>query len=111
MNNILNFERYLIGDKPKPVPYDDAAESSGRNGTGHINTTDGDIESNLENGAGSKRRKWTKEEKKMRQGSNKGRRFGKVRDELDLCWKIATSQTCEFGQESVQFLIQHLTST
>ncbi|KAF9553435.1 FMN-linked oxidoreductase [Agrocybe pediades] len=41
----------------------------------------------------------TKEQKKARQGQNKARRFGKVKDELDLCWKIANGTVCEFGSE------------
>lgn len=38
-----------------------------------------------------------KEEKKKRSGANKGRRFGKMRDELELCWKVAIGKNCEFG--------------
>ena len=86
----------------RPIPDDDVAESSARNGTGTPNSSvvlDGETQGANENDNGAKRRKWSKEEKKMRQGSNKGRRFGKVRDELELCWKVATGQTCEFGQE------------
>ncbi|KAF8881681.1 hypothetical protein CPB84DRAFT_1687038 [Gymnopilus junonius] len=41
----------------------------------------------------------TKEQKKARQGQNKGRKFGKVRDELDLCWRIANGSICEYGSE------------
>lgn len=49
----------------------------------------------------AQRRKLTKEEKKRRQGSNKGRRFGKMREELELCWRVAIGESCEFGEESV----------
>ena len=49
----------------------------------------------------SKRRKLTKEEKKQRTGANKARRYGKVRDELELCWKVAVGKTCEFGEQCV----------
>lgn len=45
----------------------------------------------------SQRRKWSKEEKKKRQGANKGRRFGKTRDTVELCWKIANGSMCDFG--------------
>jgi tRNA-dihydrouridine synthase 3 len=61
----------------------------------------------------------TKEQKKAQRGANKGkeipsfksisanqdlsyqqgRRFGKIRDELDLCYKIASGSVCDFGPE------------
>ncbi|KAF9472611.1 FMN-linked oxidoreductase [Pholiota conissans] len=41
----------------------------------------------------------TKEQKKAQRGQNKARRFGKVRDELDLCWRVANGAICEFGTE------------
>lgn len=43
----------------------------------------------------------SKEEKKAQRGQNRGRRFGKVRDEFDLCWKIANGAVCEHGTEYV----------
>ena len=52
--------------------------------------------------SGAQRKKLAREEKKKRRGQNKGRRFHKVRDELDLCWKVAAGETCEFGSEYVQ---------
>ena len=51
--------------------------------------------------SGAQRKKLAREEKKKRRGQNKGRRFQKVRDELDLCWKVAVDETCEFGSECV----------
>ena len=51
--------------------------------------------------SGAQRKKLAREEKKKRRGQNKGRRFQKVRDELDLCWKVAAGETCEFGSEFV----------
>lgn len=51
--------------------------------------------------SGAQRKKLAREEKKKRRGQNKGRRFHKVRDELDLCWKVAAGETCEFGPECV----------
>ena len=50
---------------------------------------------------GSERRKLTKEEKKAQRGSNKGRRWAKVRDEVDLCWRFAGSGKCDFGSQCV----------
>jgi tRNA-dihydrouridine synthase 3 len=51
--------------------------------------------------SGAARRKLTKEEKKAQRGSNKGRRWAKVRDEVDLCWRFAGSGKCDFGSECV----------
>jgi len=51
--------------------------------------------------SGSERRKLTKEEKKAQRGSNKGRRWAKVRDGVDLCWRFAGSGKCDFGSECV----------
>ena len=49
----------------------------------------------------AERRKLSKEEKKALRGSNKGRRWVKVRDEVDLCWRFAGSGQCDFGSECV----------
>lgn len=51
--------------------------------------------------SGSERRKLAKEEKKAQRGSNKGRRWAKVRDEVELCWRFACSGKCDFGSECV----------
>ena len=51
--------------------------------------------------SGSERRKLAKEEKKAQRGSNKGRRWAKVRDEVELCWRFAGSGKCDFGPECV----------
>ncbi|KAI0301274.1 hypothetical protein BC826DRAFT_988480 [Russula brevipes] len=47
----------------------------------------------------AERRKLTKEEKKAQRGSNKGRRWAKMRDEVDLCWRFAGTGNCDFGSE------------
>lgn len=47
----------------------------------------------------AERRKLSKEEKKAQRGSNKGRRWAKVRDEVELCWRFAGSGKCDFGSE------------
>jgi tRNA-dihydrouridine synthase 3 len=49
----------------------------------------------------AERRKLSKEEKKAQRGSNKGRRWAKVRDEVELCWRFAGSGKCDFGSECV----------
>ena len=48
-----------------------------------------------------KRHKLSREEKKKRIGANKGRRFVKIRDEIELCWKIANGGVCEVGDRCV----------
>ena len=40
----------------------------------------------------------TRKQKKAQRGQNKGRKFGKVRDELELCWKVGNGVLCEFGE-------------
>ena len=47
--------------------------------------------------------KLSKEEKKKQRGSNKGRRWAKTKDELDLCWRFAGDGQCEFGEKCVNF--------
>lgn len=61
--------------------------------TGQIPPEDG------QTGSGGGRKKWSKEERKNKRGANKGRRFQKVRDDLELCWRVAVGKTCEFGSE------------
>lgn len=99
---MLGFHRYLlpsINPEYVAVADDDAAEGS--TGT-HKNGSRGDREGGGDNSRGGptrqKKSKLTKEEKKARQGSNKGRRFGKMRDDLELCWRVANGEGCEFGE-------------
>ncbi|KAG9313681.1 hypothetical protein JVU11DRAFT_6027 [Chiua virens] len=85
---------FLLNNVARPVVDDDAAEGSASH-TGHPRvdpTADGDA-----NPGG--RKKLTKQQKKAYRGANKGRRFGKVRDELELCWRIANGTVCEHGSE------------
>ncbi|KAL5498012.1 DUS3 [Sanghuangporus vaninii] len=89
---------YRISLEPRTVIDDDVAESK----SSHIN--DGHHAISQEYGGQNtlppgRRHKISKEEKKKRTGANKGRRFGKTRDELELCWKVAKGDVCEFGSE------------
>ncbi|KAF8151441.1 zinc finger dihydrouridine synthase [Crassisporium funariophilum] len=88
---------YLISTKPQYIADDDAAEGT------TSNTRSRDVrdarDSDPRDSRGPARGKLTKEQKKAQRGANKGRKFGKVRDELDLCWKIANGSICEFGEE------------
>jgi tRNA-dihydrouridine synthase 3 len=89
--------RYLITNEiPRDIPDDDAAEGT----TQARGNTEGDGSQGSRRG-GPSRNKMTREEKKAQRGANKGRRFGKVRDELDLCWRVANGAVCERGAESV----------
>jgi tRNA-dihydrouridine synthase 3 len=78
---------FLIHHIEQPSAYDDdAAEGSKRPPSGRAD----DGETNE-----------TKKQRKAQRGQNKGRKFGKVRDELDLCWKVGNGVLCEFGKEYV----------
>ena len=87
--------RFLLHDISLPAADDDAAEGSTSHGTRpsrHV------AEANSSPAGG---KKLTKEQKKAQRGANKGRRFGKVRDELELCWRIANGTFCEHASEYV----------
>ncbi|CAL1709528.1 unnamed protein product [Somion occarium] len=87
---------FLLSAQPRAVPDDDAAEGSTSHAVGHDARAEFNDSRSL---SGAQRRKLTKEERKNRTGSNKGRRFQKIRDEVELCWKVANGKTCEFGAE------------
>ncbi|KAK7037302.1 tRNA-dihydrouridine synthase 3 [Paramarasmius palmivorus] len=48
---------------------------------------------------GNSRSQSKRDKKKEKKGANKGRRFLKIRDDLDMCWKTANGEICEFGDE------------
>lgn len=79
------------------MPDDDAAEGS----TSHVNNPrpTANDETNDGTSGGRAKKKWSKEEKKNKRGANKGRRFQKVRDDVELCWRIASGRICEFGDQ------------
>ncbi|PPQ85978.1 hypothetical protein CVT25_001677 [Psilocybe cyanescens] len=90
---------FLLSKNPLYVADDDAAEGTTTGDRGQRrDARDANPDSRDSRGPG-KGGKMTKEQKKARQGQNKARKFGKVRDELDLCWKIANGSVCEFGDE------------
>jgi len=45
--------------------------------------------------SGAQRKKLAKEAKQKQRGQNKARRFLRVSDEVDVCWKVACSLPCE----------------
>ncbi|KAG1763776.1 hypothetical protein EDD22DRAFT_979262 [Suillus occidentalis] len=73
---------------------DDAAEGS----TTHAGTLRADVADTDTRGTGG-RKKWTKTQKKEKRGANKGRKFDKVHDRLELCWRVANGKICEHGDE------------
>lgn len=83
---------YLISYTTQDLPDDDAAEGS----TNASRKSRGQDE--YQRSTGPQRKHMSKEEKKATRGANKGRRFGKTRDEIDLCWKIANESICEYGE-------------
>ncbi|KAF8581807.1 zinc finger dihydrouridine synthase, partial [Ramaria rubella] len=93
---------FIISAHPTAVPDDDAAE--GEQGR----TTKRDVGEDEEDGgpptkkqkvSGAQRKKLAKEEKKKNKGANKGRKFGKVTDDVELCYKVASGLECEFGEK------------
>ena len=85
---------------------DDSAERA----TSHVNGSSTRRDDRDRAGDGeppSKKQKLSKEEKKKRSGANKGRRFGKMRDEVELCWKTARGEECEFGDKYERHLLSY----
>ncbi|KAJ2919731.1 hypothetical protein MD484_g703, partial [Candolleomyces efflorescens] len=92
--------QYLISRsiaQPQAGPDDDAAEGS----ASHVSRGDiGDSRGRNGGNRGAWKSK-SKAEKKAQRGMNTGRRFNKVRDELELCWKVANGVLCELGSDAV----------
>lgn len=93
---LTSINRYLLTVEFQFTPDDDAAEGSRNRGASRGQLDDGREQGQA---GGPLRKKFSKEQKKAQRGANKGRRFGKVRDELELCWRIAVGGVCEFGEE------------
>lgn len=99
---------FLLSINPASIsaPDDDAAEGSSNHPSRDPNIASSDSRGDSRSGRGGRGRgrggKQSKEEKKAARGSNKGRRFGKVRDEVDLCRRIAVGEVCEHGDECRQ---------
>ncbi|OBZ66915.1 tRNA-dihydrouridine(47) synthase [NAD(P)(+)] [Grifola frondosa] len=95
--------QFLLSYQTDDVPDDDAAEGSTSHADGRrdVDPRDQETEGGGKKISGAQRRKIAKEERKNKRGANKGRRFQKVRDEVELCWRIASGNTCDFGSEYV----------
>ncbi|KAJ7070230.1 zinc finger dihydrouridine synthase [Mycena belliarum] len=78
---------------------DDAAE--GATGLSRGTGVHGEREEDAldrDGGAAPARTKRTKAQKRAQSGANKGRRFGKVVDGVDLCFRVAAGEGCDFGE-------------
>lgn len=90
--------RYRLTNVARAAPDDDAAEG----GTSHVTGRGDDgAPGDDRDASGPKRKKWSKDDRKNKRGANKGRRFQKVKDDLELCWRVAVGKDCEFGAEYV----------
>ncbi|KAJ7165475.1 zinc finger dihydrouridine synthase [Mycena crocata] len=90
---------FLLPVGPAAVPDDDAAEGSSSHVRGQGRSGLGEQEETAGGAGGPTRVKLTKAQKKAQSGMNKGRRFGKMHDELDLCYKVAAGSMCDFGDK------------
>lgn len=84
------------------LPDDDAAEGS----TSHVANPrlSANDDADETSAGGRQKKKWSKEERKNKRGANKGRRFQKVRDDVELCWRVASGRICDFGDQYMLFL-------
>jgi tRNA-dihydrouridine synthase 3 len=90
--------RFLIYDRP-PISIDDDLAEGGNDTQGEVDTRSA---TNGDEPPGKKPRLSGAQKKKLargakQSGANKGRHFAKVRDELDVCWKFASGETCLNG--------------
>ncbi|KAG1861151.1 hypothetical protein DFJ58DRAFT_264513 [Suillus subalutaceus] len=87
-------QQFLLSPAAFPAVDDDAAEGS----TAHTGRSCADVVDTDARGTGG-RKKWTKAQKKEKRGANKGRKFDKVHDQLELCLRVANGKICEHGDE------------
>ena len=73
----------------------------GEEADGDVGNADGEPPTKKFKLSGAQRRKIAKDEKKNKTGQNKGRRFQRVHDEQEICWKIACGLECPFGDKYV----------
>jgi tRNA-dihydrouridine synthase 3 len=95
--------RFIVSVRPVALPDDDSAEGVVHNRPGRDPGSGDEDEppAKKQKLSGAQRKKQVREEKKKNRGANKGRKFGKVTDEVELCWKLASDLDCEFGEKLV----------
>lgn len=92
---------FVLHKATRAVVDDDAAEK----GTSHttVRPADGDGGEDAAGastpGGARRNKRDKKDDKKKNKGANKGRRWTKVHDDLNLCWRLAAGKACEFGSE------------
>jgi len=107
--------RYIISVKPTVILDDDSAEASTNQSVerveevqphaGEKREAEEDAGKNGEPPAkkaklsGAERKRLAREEKKEKRGANKNRKFGMVKEDLDLCWKLAMGNVCQYGDK------------
>lgn len=82
------------------APDDDAAEGSVNHAFQKPATNDGETMGSTIGPERTKNR-WSKQDRKEKRGANKARKFQKVRDETDLCWRMAEGRLCDIGDKFV----------
>ncbi|KAF7320571.1 tRNA-dihydrouridine(47) synthase [NAD(P)(+)] [Mycena chlorophos] len=83
-------------DGAAPEPDDDAAEGA----PARRDARDRNANGNGQDSNGRRKTKAEKKaEKKARSGMNTGRRFGTVKDEVALCYPVATGSVCDWGDK------------
>jgi tRNA-dihydrouridine synthase 3 len=96
--------RYIISRAPRAAADDDAAEGA----TNHAVAAPiaglaagelGAAAADARDGGGAQRTARGGKRGRKDKGANKGRRWAKVHDELNLCWRVAAGRACEFGAE------------
>jgi len=94
---LIKAEYRLPIERPPP-PDDDAAESAlpGDVPCPESNNPDGEPPQKKIRISGAQRKKQAREasQAKKERGANKGRRFAKVRENVEICWKVACGEPC-----------------
>jgi tRNA-dihydrouridine synthase 3 len=95
--------RFILRRETRATADDDAAEGSTNHIAAAVETADATAGGGDGAGAGAQRSKRDRGGNfdKRKKGANKGRRWNKVHDDLNLCWRLAAGRTCEFGAECV----------
>ncbi|KDQ21164.1 hypothetical protein BOTBODRAFT_122825 [Botryobasidium botryosum FD-172 SS1] len=89
---------YRLPIERAPAPDDDAAEASCPSNAPcpEGSNVDGEPPQKKPRVSGAQRKKQAREahQAKKERGANKGRRFAKVREDGEICWKVACGETC-----------------
>jgi tRNA-dihydrouridine synthase 3 len=106
LRNWNDCPRFIISRAPREIIDDDATEGSSSHVIARSASQNYDerVDTGVEGGP-RRNKKEKREGKKKLKGANKGRRWTKVHDELNLCWRLASGKTCEFGSECVLSLL------